>query len=260
MSWDRTNTLRSAFAVAASVLYVKVVVDILRQYVGYFPPDFKNAAFLIGRESTFDGLYQAAFYSHIIVGPLALWLGTYQYLGARSKRFRGFHLRLHRQLGPIQTVFTILTGLSGLVMARHAYTGAIAGLGFATHSVLTIATVVLAVYYAAKKQWERHQSWSRRCVLLLVAPLFLRLMTGFTIVTATESVITYRWIAWVSWILPLAIHETLVRSAILKRRMRKVLAYAFYSPDTLPCTDEGLQSHFKGQLRESFVSERKVPL
>lgn len=195
--------LRAAFIVVFAMLYGKVCVDILNEYVGYFPPDFKNAAFLIGREDSFRGVYPCAFYAHIILGPAALWLGTFQYCSANRHDL----LSLHRRLGPVQTVAVLVTGSSGLVMAAQAHAGPIAGFGFALHSLGTMGTVVVAAYYASRREWPRHRVWARRCLLLLLAPLLLRLMTGFTIVTHLDTPNAYRCIAWLSWMLPMGVHE-----------------------------------------------------
>ena len=199
----RAIHLRTAFTFAAAVLFCKVLLSILYQYRWYFPPDFDNGAFLIGRRDTFEGMYPVAFYLHIVLGPIALLLATFHVVGTRVVRFRP----LLGRLGKIQTVCVYIVALSGLVMAPKAFAGPIAGAGFASLAVLTALTVTLAAYHAAVGGWAAHRLWARRCVLLLYSPLLLRLLGGLSIVTQVDSLWTYQWNAWISWLVPLAIHE-----------------------------------------------------
>ena len=73
-SSDRTRRLRKVAVLAAGLLFAKVLLEILYEYRWYFPANFE-AAFLIGRQDSFVGLYRAAFYAHVISGPLAILLG-----------------------------------------------------------------------------------------------------------------------------------------------------------------------------------------
>ena len=58
----------------AVVLILRVLATILANYPDYFPPNF-DSLFLQGREATFTGTYEAAFYVHIFSGPVVLFNG-----------------------------------------------------------------------------------------------------------------------------------------------------------------------------------------
>jgi hypothetical protein len=194
--------------VALAVLGLKVLLGILVEYRWYFPPHFRESAFLTGREATFTTVYATAFYMHILVGPLTVLLGTFLLWNRGVGRWRGWH----RWGGRVQMAFIFVALVpSGLVMATQALAGPIAGWGFALLSIATGATAALALWHAVRGQILLHQQWAWRCYLLLVSPLLLRLVSGVFIVTQSESELAYRLNAWLSWLVPLAVYELWLR-------------------------------------------------
>lgn len=205
---SRLPALRALASLAAAALFLKVLLSILYEYRWYFPADFVESAFLTGREETFAGMYGVAFYLHIISGPVAIVLGLLLVLRVRYRRLQ----RMHRWGGRLQAVVVLAAVVpSGLVMARHAFAGPIAGAGFASHSLLTGASMLAAVHFARAGQLATHQRWATRCFLLLCSPLLLRLISGVAIVTQLESAWFYRLNAWLSWLIPLASYELFLR-------------------------------------------------
>src|SRR4029078_5637727 len=83
----------------AVVLILRVLVTILANYPDYFPPNF-DSLFLEGREATFTGAYRAAFYVHIVSGPVVLLGGLILLSESVRRRQRG----LHRWLGRVHIV------------------------------------------------------------------------------------------------------------------------------------------------------------
>ena len=174
------------------------------EYRWYFPPDFDASAFLAGRRYSFAGAYRAAFYTHIISGPLAIALGAISMISGGQIRFR----RLHRYVGKLQILMVILLIFpSGLIMAMQATAGPIARWGFASLSMVTAVSALVVVQKALAGDFQSHRRWATRCFVLLCSPLLLRLISGALIVTGLESDFYYRLNAWVSWMIPLAIYE-----------------------------------------------------
>jgi hypothetical protein len=195
-------------SVALAVLGLKVLLGILVEYRWYFPPNFRESAFLTGREATFTAVYATAFYVHILVGPLTVLLGTFLLWNRGAGRWRAWH----RWGGRVQMAFIFVALVpSGLVMATQALAGPIAGWGFALLSVATAITAALALWRVMRGQILLHQQWAFRCYLLLVSPLLFRLVAGVFIVTQSESELAYRLNAWLSWLVPLAVYEAWLR-------------------------------------------------
>ncbi len=195
----RLQQLKMAIAVCVAILLVRVLLTILLEYRWYIPPNFDASAFLGGRRYTFFGLYRVAFYVHIASGPVAIILASFLLLSGGRSRSRQWHRRSGRVLA---LLVPLLLAPSGLVMARYAYAGPPAALGFAALSLLTCAALLLSVHYARVRKFRLHRRWAERCWLFLVSPLILRLMAGVSIVAGIEATWTYQFNAWASWLIP----------------------------------------------------------
>jgi hypothetical protein len=178
--------LKTVFWTLVCLLFLKVFVTILMGYVDYWPPNF-NRGFLIGRGEYFYGVYQFAFYAHVIVGPAALILGTLLFFSGKNHSGWLAKRCSHRRLGRIQA-FVVLFGVvpSVIIMAWPSFIEFSAGVGLMAQAVATGIAMTLAVCHAIKHDFASHQTWATRCYLLLLSPLILRIAT---------------------WIIPLAIHE-----------------------------------------------------
>jgi Predicted membrane protein (DUF2306) len=201
---NRLTKLRWLVAVAATLLFFKVIYSILAEYRWYFPANFDESAFLTGRKETFVGLYRAAFYVHVISGPLAALLGLFLLLSGGRPKIRLWHRYAGRAL-----VMIVLVALvpSGLVMSRQAFAGPIAGAGFAALSIATGISTAATAYFARKRNFRAHQQWAIPCFLLLASPLLLRVASGAAIVIGCESAQFYQLNAWLSWLAPLVLYE-----------------------------------------------------
>ena len=176
-------------------------------------PDF-TADFLVGREATFYGSYQWAFYAHIASGPVTLLLGPV----LLSDRFRRWSPRWHRLLGKTQVACVLLlVAPSGFWMAFSTLGGPIAGIGFATLALATGSCAYLGWRSAVRRRFAEHRRWMWRCYLLLCSAVVLRLTAGLFTVTGIEGAWTYSMAAWTSWLVPLAIFEGLQRVSLRRR-------------------------------------------
>lgn len=207
MNTSRSRLLKNLFMGAVALLGVRVFLGILSEYPKYLPPDF-DSAFLTGREKSFTPFYATAFYIHLVSGPLAILLGCFLVWSRGRGRWRTWH----RWAGRVQMaqVFALLVP-TGLIMARDAFAGPIAGAGFAALSIATGATAAIALYHAINKRISLHERWATRCFILLVSPLLLRVIAGAAIVTQYESLVTYQLNAWLSWLVPLLSYEVWLR-------------------------------------------------
>ena len=194
-------------------LIVRVLVVIVLEYRFYFPPDFDRSFFLAGRRPTFAGWYAIGFYTHIISGPIAIVLAVMLLVTGKFKRFK----QLHRWSGRLLALITLLAVCpGGIIMATRSQAGPIAGWGFGALAICTMVSVSLTAVLAIKKQFKSHSIWAWRTAILLCSPILLRLGTGVFYMTGVESLNTYRFLAWGSWLLPLLIFESVQRFSQLK--------------------------------------------
>lgn len=191
------------FLIAASLLFIKVLAEIVYEYRWYFPANF-DSSFLMGRKETFVGAYRVAFYTHILIGPVTVLLGAFLMFSGTTGRSR----KQHRWVGRIQAgLVTCLLVPTSMVMAVQAYTGPIAAIGFFVHAMATGTCAVLAVWHATRRQIQLHRRWATRCFILLCAPLLLRVISGATIALKVDSDWTYRVTVWLCWVIPLFLYQ-----------------------------------------------------
>ncbi len=201
----RLNRLLRVATALTIVLGMSVLVQLLIPYRGYFPADLQDSVFLSAHRGHFHGWYRAAFYIHIVAGPIALVQGAALFFsGSRQKPTPSWH----RVVGRVQaSVVLLFLFPSGLVMAQYAMAGPTAEAAFTLLSLATAITMVMAIRSAMVGRMTRHRLWATRCFLLLCSPLLLRVVVGLTIVTGTETDFAHRLIAWTSWLVPWFLFE-----------------------------------------------------
>ncbi|MBX9585388.1 MAG: DUF2306 domain-containing protein [Gemmataceae bacterium] len=204
----RYRILTAALRWLAVALVLRVLVAVLLNYPDYFPPNF-DSLFLQGREATFAGLYRAAFYAHILSGPVVLAGGLVLLSGHVRRRYGG----LHRRLGRVYVVVLLAVVLpSGAVMARHAFGGWPAGLSFLALSAATAGCAVAGVVQARRGGYDRHRRWMNRTYVLICSAVALRLISGAAgLVGVPNPEAAYGAAAWASWLVPLAAYEVAER-------------------------------------------------
>jgi hypothetical protein len=187
----------------AALLILKVVACVVSNYHDYFPPNFASE-FLRGREDYFFGVYQWAFYTHILSGPASLILGLIL-IGERS---RARLPKFHRYLGRLQVACVLLLVTpSGLWMAYHAAAGPIAAVGLAALAIATASCVSLGAWSALARRFTDHRRWMWRSYLLLCSAVVLRLIGGLATVAGVASPWFDPLANWISWLVPLAAFE-----------------------------------------------------
>jgi hypothetical protein len=200
-------TVQRLLTLLTAVVILRVTAVVVLGYRDYLPPDF-NADFLRGREGHFFGPYQVAFYAHLVSGPVSLLLG----LLLLSQRFRRRWPRWHRRLGRVQVANVLLLVVpSGLWMAWYAIGGPVATIGFALLSALTAVATACGWRAAVQRRFAVHQAWMARSYLLLCSAVVIRLLGGLAVTLEYHADWIDPAIAWVSWLVPLAIFEALHR-------------------------------------------------
>ena len=210
-----SRPLQRVLAFLAGVLIFKVTVGVVLKYRDYFPPNFESD-FLSGRERYFSGVYQWAFYAHILSGPFSLILGMILI----SDRFRLWFPKWHRYLGRIQAISVLcVVPPSGLWMSYYAEAGMSAAMGCAILAIATGTFVALGWRSAVRRHFSEHRRWMWRCFLCLSSAVVLRLIAGLAIVTDIDGEWIYPMSAWISWLVPLMAFEfvELVNRRIAKR-------------------------------------------
>ncbi len=185
-------------------IFIRSLSGILLEYRWYFPVDFSQSSFFLGRQAIFSGWYPVAFYIHLIASPIALLLSTWlMFSGQRSS-----NMRWHRHAGRTLGVAVLLGVLpSGIVMATKAIGGPVSSWALVALATTTGSTVVMAAVRARQRLYVPHRRWATRSFLLLLSPLLLRMVIGLNTVVGFDYLVVYQWSVWLSWLVPLLVYE-----------------------------------------------------
>jgi Predicted membrane protein (DUF2306) len=135
--------------------------------------------------------------THMIVAPIALLVGPFQFFSV----IRARRPALHRTMGKIYVAACLVAGIGGLATAPYASGGPVAGLGFGTLAFLWLVTTFGAWRAAVQRKFDLHQLLMKfsyamtfgAVTLRLQIPLFL--MNGFH--SYSEASV---WLAYTAWI------------------------------------------------------------
>jgi uncharacterized membrane protein len=136
-------------------------------------------------------------YTHALFGSTALVTGTLQFHRGLLRRRRA----LHRTIGKVYVVSSLLVGAAGLYMSRYAAEGPGTHWGFGLLGVLLIGTTAAAYVSIRRGRIALHREWMIRSFALIFAAVTLRielpLLIGYF---QGDFAPAYRIIAWLSWV------------------------------------------------------------
>jgi hypothetical protein len=160
--------------------------------------------------------------THMIVGPIALLAGPWQFFpGLRARR-----PAVHRWTGRTYVVACMVSGVGALFTAPFASGGPVASVGFTALAILWLGTTFGGWRMAVARRFELHRILMRFSYALAFGAVTLRIQIplGFMFFGFTSYRDMSVWLAYTSWIpnvLAVAVY-TLATSA--QRRNANALA------------------------------------
>ncbi len=114
---------------------------------------------------------------HFAAGGLILILGCIQLMDKVRKKYPA----LHRWLGRIYVLASILAGIGGLVFifVKGTIGGVVMDIGFGLYGVLMIWAAVETIRHAYQKRFEQHRAWAIRLFALAIGSWLYRMDYGF---------------------------------------------------------------------------------
>ena len=158
--------------------------------------------------------------THILVAPVALLLGPFQFMPDIRRRYPA----LHRGAGRIYVAACVIGGTGGLVTAFHASGGPVAAWGFGLLAVLWISTTLGALGAAVKRNFGLHRLLMRFSYAMTFGAVTLRLQIpiGFMMGWPSYSAMSV-WLAYTAWIpnvIVVALYAALERRSLSSDRPR----------------------------------------
>ena len=161
-----------------------------------------------------DLIWNVGFYTHIILGGLALGIGWMQF----SNRLRTKRLQLHRTIGKIYVIAVLLSGVTGLYVGYYATGGWITASGFMSLAVVWLYTTTGSFIAIKNGQVDRHQKLMIYSYACCFGAVTLRIWLPLLIILHEGAFIpAYRIVAWLAWVPNLLVAYFIIRRLHLKR-------------------------------------------
>jgi uncharacterized membrane protein len=147
--------------------------------------------------------------AHTLFGPIALTLGLVNLLPAMRQRRRW---PVHRWLGRIYVIASIVLGLAGLSLSLHAFGGPGPRTAFGLLALATMGTSLMGYRSIRSRNVRQHREWMLRSYALIFAAVTLRVWMPI-LITAYQGqfVPAYRWAAWLCWVPNALFAEWMIR-------------------------------------------------
>ncbi|MEN2283742.1 DUF2306 domain-containing protein [Algoriphagus sp. SE2] len=158
-------------------------------------------------------IWNSAFYTHIVLGGLALAIGWIQF----NQKLRDRNRKLHKKIGMVYVTAVFFSGLAGVYVAIYTLGGIIASLGFGLLGITWLATTMMGWKTAKAKDFDAHENWMiysyaacfAAVTLRIYLPILENIMGGF--------IPAYRVVAWLCWVPNIAVAYWLVENRRKKR-------------------------------------------
>lgn len=179
-----------------------IVISILSILIGLYPVAYflGDSKFgLLGGKSVAilsSFLWNIAFYAHIILGGLALFIGWVQF----NQKLRKKHIRLHRIIGVIYVISVLISGISGVYVGFFAEGGLISALGFVLLGIVWVSTTVFAFIAVKNREIELHEKLMTYSYASCFAAVTLRLWLPLLVALFGEFIISFQIVAWLCWV------------------------------------------------------------
>jgi uncharacterized membrane protein len=143
-----------------------------------------------------DFLWNLGFYTHIILGGIALLTGWIQF----NKKIRTTRVKLHRNLGKLYVICVLLSASAAFYIALYATGGSIPSVGFAGLAITWFGTTLSGYIHIMKGRVDSHRQMMvysyAACFAAVTLRIWLPLLTG----VFNDFTIAYKIVAYLCWI------------------------------------------------------------
>lgn len=140
--------------------------------------------------------YNVGFYTHILGGGLALLIGWIQF----SSQLRARNLALHRTIGKIYFIASLLSSIAGISIGFFATGGLIPATGFITLGVIWLASTSMGYAVIRQHNIAQHQKWMIFSYACCFAGVTLRVYQPLLIMYFGNFLSAYKIVAWLCWV------------------------------------------------------------
>jgi uncharacterized membrane protein len=143
-----------------------------------------------------DNLWNTMFYTHIILGGIALLIGWLQF----NKKLRLKNLDLHRKIGKIYVASVLISAIAGFYIGLHATGGLSPKLGFTAMALFWFFSTLFAFTTIKKGNIIQHQKLMIYSYAACFSAVTLRIWLPILTINLGGFIPAYRIVAWLSWV------------------------------------------------------------
>jgi len=191
----------------------KIFIAIFAILIGLYPGIyfFKERTFgLLSSKSSellASSLWNSAFYTHIILGGIALLIGWAQF----NTRLRLKNLSTHILIGKIYIVCVLISALAAIGLGFFATGGFITSTGFICLGIIWFTTTLLAYLKIRKLEIEQHRRLMIYSYAACFAAVTLRIWLPLLVILFGNFIVAYSIVAWLCWVPNLLVAKLIIR-------------------------------------------------
>lgn len=144
----------------------------------------------------YDWLWNTGFYTHIVLGGVALLSGWSQF----SSSIRARHLQLHRNLGKLYVACVLLSSVAGIYIGFFATGGVVAAAGFICLGLVWFSSTLFAYRSVLRKDTDTHEKLMMYSYGACFAAVTLRIWLPILSLLFEDFNRAYRIVAWLCWV------------------------------------------------------------
>lgn len=141
-------------------------------------------------------LWNTMFYTHIVLGGIALLIGWLQF----NKKLRLKNISFHKKIGKTYVTAVLLSALSGLYIGYFATGGIIAKSGFMTMALAWFLTTFFSFTTIKKGNIIQHQKLMIYSYAICFAAVTLRIYLPILTPIMGGFLPAYKLISWLCWV------------------------------------------------------------
>lgn len=154
-----------------------------------------------------NAFWNIGFYTHILLGGLALLIGWTQF----SSKIRDNNLTLHKRIGKLYVIAVTLSSIAGICIGFFATGGVLSSLGFISLGIIWFSTTIMAFVNIKNKQIEKHQKMMVYSYAACFAAVTLRIWLPLLIIIFGDFITAYIIVAWLCWVPNLFVANLITR-------------------------------------------------
>jgi uncharacterized membrane protein len=151
--------------------------------------------------------WNIGFYTHIILGGLALLIGWIQFIPKlRSKR-----LKLHKLIGKIYLFAVFFSSIASIYIGFYATGGFISSMGFICLGVIWFYTTFKAYISVRNKNIEQHKKFMVYNYAVCFSAVTLRIWLPLLQIVFGDFITAYLIVSWLCWVPNLIVASLITR-------------------------------------------------